>query len=551
MASNPISAAATRTTTVMALLVNRVAPATKTTAPVTVRTTTETVTALTITTVIPPRTSAVLPPLQPVGMTNIAPPIVENQAELMVVILAMQQSIERLQSVIENPPPQSEPPRPPSTFKTPEQTSHHQHMTQTEDEEFDGKRQNLRCIPSDGVLEDWVKPITSPLYGFTGLNRLQAIASTYHLLLKFPTPRGVGFMKRDQTLARRCYVASCRPEETVSIDDQRDKATRRRIKPVEALIHEYLASSPLLSKPISRKELFLYLAVAESAVSAVLIREEDGRQLPIYYVSKVLQGAEQRSPSTEKLAFALLIATRKLWPNFQSHTIVVLTDKPLRQIMHNPDLSGHLVPWSVELGEFEIRYRPRPSIKGQALGDFIIECILPIEDEETLLTPRPKLFVWTLFIGGSSNANRSGANYTLREVHEGICGQHLGGQRALEHKVLRQGYYWPTMQQDTMSYTKKCDACQRFSSIPRQAPSLLGVNPRSNWVTILRLTTYDPVQNEEALHANLDLLDEWREQATMCLAAYQNRVSKFYDQRVARAFQVGDLVLHCIEYPRS
>ncbi|KAK3035691.1 hypothetical protein RJ639_032563 [Escallonia herrerae] len=48
----------------------------------------------------------------------------------------------------------------------------------------------------------------------------------------------------------------------------------------------------------------------------------------------------------------------------------------------------------------------------------------------------------------------------------------------------------------------------------------------------LRLTTYDPVQNAEALRANLDLLDEWREQAAMHLVAYQHRVSKFYDQRV-------------------
>ncbi|KAK3008785.1 hypothetical protein RJ639_014529 [Escallonia herrerae] len=48
----------------------------------------------------------------------------------------------------------------------------------------------------------------------------------------------------------------------------------------------------------------------------------------------------------------------------------------------------------------------------------------------------------------------------------------------------------------------------------------------------LRLTTYDPVQNEEALCANLDLLDERREQAAMCLAAYRQRVSKFYDKRV-------------------
>ncbi|KAK3035690.1 hypothetical protein RJ639_032562 [Escallonia herrerae] len=263
-----------------------------------------------------------------------------------------------------------------------------------------------------------VKSSYNGILGQTGLNRLQAVASTYHLLMKFLTPRGVGFVKGDQTLARRCYVASCRPEETLYIDDQCNETTaRRNIKKFEwttecqasfNALKEYLASPPLLSKPVLGEELFLYLAVAESAVSAVLVQEEAARQLPIYYVSKVLQGAEQRYLDTEKLAFALLMAARKLWPYFQSYTIVVLTDKPLRRILHKPDLSGRLVPWSVELGEFDIQYRPRPSIKGQALADFIVECTLPIEDEAVLPTPRSELFVWKFFVDGLSNANGMG-----------------------------------------------------------------------------------------------------------------------------------------------
>ena len=39
------------------------------------------------------------------------------------------------------------------------------------------------------------------------------------------------------------------------------------------------------------------------------------------------------------------------------------------------------------------------------------------------------------------------ANYILREVHEGICGNHIGA-RTLAGKTLRQGYYWPTMLKD-------------------------------------------------------------------------------------------------------
>ena len=58
------------------------------------------------------------------------------------------------------------------------------------------------------------------------------------------------------------------------------------------------------------------------------------------------------------------------------------------------------------------------------------------------------------------------ANYVLREVHEGACENHLGA-RSLIHKVVRAGYYWPTIQADAKAYVKVCDQCQRFSNIPR------------------------------------------------------------------------------------
>ena len=58
-----------------------------------------------------------------------------------------------------------------------------------------------------------------------------------------------------------------------------------------------------------------------------------------------------------------------------------------------------------------------------------------------------------------------GANYVLREIHEGACGNHLGA-RSLIHKVVRAGYYWPTVQADAKAYVKVCDQCQRFSNIP-------------------------------------------------------------------------------------
>ena len=63
-------------------------------------------------------------------------------------------------------------------------------------------------------------------------------------------------------------------------------------------------------------------------------------------------------------------------------------------------------------------------------------------------------------------------NYVLREVHEGACGNHLG-VRALVHKVVRAGYYWPPIQENAKAFIKFCDQCQHFSNVPRQPSEYL------------------------------------------------------------------------------
>ncbi|KAL2232610.1 UNVERIFIED_CONTAM: Gag-Pol polyprotein [Sesamum indicum] len=55
------------------------------------------------------------------------------------------------------------------------------------------------------------------------------------------------------------------------------------------------------------------------------------------------------------------------------------------------------------------------------------------------------------------------AEYVMREIHEGSCGNHYGG-RSLAQKVIRQGYFWPTLVKDTKELVKRCEACQRFAA---------------------------------------------------------------------------------------
>ena len=109
----------------------------------------------------------------------------------------------------------------------------------------------------------------------------------------------------------------------------------------------------------------------------------------------------------EKLTFALVMVARKLKPYFQAQTVIILTDKPLRRAMSNPDAARRLALWAIEFSEFDIQYRPRTAIKGQVVADFIAEFT---HDEGKGAEESPQ---WSVHTDGSSNRQVGGADVVL------------------------------------------------------------------------------------------------------------------------------------------
>ncbi|XP_074342397.1 uncharacterized protein LOC141679939 [Apium graveolens] len=398
----------------------------------------------------------------------------------------------------------------------------------------------------------------------------------------------------------------------------------------ESFYPEWLANPVLVKKPNGK-----WRTVSEYSISAVLVREEDGQQSPVYYMSKRLHDAETRYTSMEKLVYALVLASRKLRPYFQAHRVEVRTTYPLRQVLHKPESSGRMLKWAIELGQFDLEYMPRTVIKGQALADFLLEFDSAVDDKALIMLHPPHVKEsleefphpwWILHVdvavnnGGAdrfgngsdselvvnqvnggfqergprtelylrctqrligmfkevrlecvpreknSNADalakmgsqqeavllgsiplkiqeipsipeieimqvdeapkktwmapilayihkgtlpedkfkarrlryqaaryvmydevlykrrfnqpllrcvdKEEGNYILREVHEGIYGNHSGGS-SLAMKVLRQGYYWPTMKEDATNFIRACDRCQRFANYSSMPSTLL------------------------------------------------------------------------------
>ena len=142
-------------------------------------------------------------------------------------------------------------------------------------------------------------------------------------------------------------------------------------------LKEYLSRPPIMSNPEVDEVLFAYIAVAPHAVSLVLIWVDSGIQRPVYYVSKSLHEAEVRYLPLEKAILVVVHATRKLPHYFQAHTVVVLTQLPLRSILRSADYTRRIAKWGTVLGAFDIKYMPRTSVKGQVLADLMAEFVEP------------------------------------------------------------------------------------------------------------------------------------------------------------------------------
>ena len=130
----------------------------------------------------------------------------------------------------------------------------------------------------------------------------------------------------------------------------------------------------------------------------------------MYYTSRAIRGAEGRYPLMEKLAFALITASRKVRHYFQEHAIVVMMDHPLKKSMNKLEATGRLIQWAIELSECDIKYQLRNAIKAQTLADFIAEFAPSHGDLDELEGNR----TWVVHVDGSSKLHAGGIGVVLK-----------------------------------------------------------------------------------------------------------------------------------------
>ncbi|CAL2262908.1 unnamed protein product [Prunus armeniaca] len=127
----------------------------------------------------------------------------------------------------------------------------------------------------------------------------------------------------------------------------------------------------------------------------------------------------------EKLILSLVVSARKLSPYYQAHRIIVITEFPLRSILHSPDASQRLIKWAIELSQYDLLYWPKTAIKAQALADFVVEFTPTAEEEKIVTKSKEKADdtsptdsnlpndMWQLHVDGASNHKGAGAGVVI------------------------------------------------------------------------------------------------------------------------------------------
>jgi hypothetical protein len=131
-------------------------------------------------------------------------------------------------------------------------------------------------------------------------------------------------------------------------------------------------------------------------------------QQPVYFVSTVLRDARKRYTKQQKLLYTLLIASRKLRPYFQAHPIRVITKYPLETVLRNPNETGRVAEWVIELQPFELTFDTTPTKMSRAPAEFTAEWNDAFPDdgeaeEETQQLGKLSAGLWSMIFNGAFN----------------------------------------------------------------------------------------------------------------------------------------------------
>ncbi|KAJ1404544.1 hypothetical protein SESBI_26529 [Sesbania bispinosa] len=217
--------------------------------------------------------------------------------------------------------------------------------------------------------------------------------------------------------------------------------------------------------PVTGKPLKLYLSVTEHAVNGLIAQELEGEERPVSYLSRVMKEAEKREQGR----------------NREEGHIVFFNDKEASLSNEIPEKEDWRGPILEQLKQklFNKAIRDYREVKGslyrRSSEGLLMKCIT---EEQGTLPPTPQdaeklrkkaqryflqggeLFKESLTGGILRCLGKEEQEKVMGEVHGGVCGRHQGGM-SLWAELIRMGYFWPSMKEDTMDLLEYASQCSK------------------------------------------------------------------------------------------
>lgn len=293
-------------------------------------------------------------------------------------------------------------------------------------------------------------------------------------------------------------------------------------------IKKALTQALVLISPDFTKEFLIFTFASEDTIAGVLLQKgSQGIEQPISFFSKTLAIAELKYNILEKQAYALVKAIKdfRIYV-LHSHIVAYVPNAVIKDILTQADPDGKRGKWIAKLLEYDIEIKPTKLVKGQGLAKLLTQSNLDCidinlsteiseisENEEELVQINEKFLIseWYKDIAfvlqhnrAPDNLSKSKARFTklkslryfvynqnlfrkdargillnclieeeadkvIDEFHKGDCGGHHYW-KATANKVLRAGYFWPTMFRDIYKKIATCHECQLFEGKRKLMP---------------------------------------------------------------------------------
>src|SRR4051812_47475034 len=122
----------------------------------------------------------------------------------------------------------------------------------------------------------------------------------------------------------------------------------------------------------------------------------------------LLTKSQRRYPHYQKLLLAIIMTSRKVSHYFNEHSITIVNSAPLEDILNNPEATGRVAGWNIELSPQDLQFKHPTTIKAQVLPDFLVEWT----EVQTPGTPDLSNS-WTMFFDDYKRQQGAGAGVLL------------------------------------------------------------------------------------------------------------------------------------------